>query len=121
MKYKVLAVFLALFFLGLTNAEALDTSNVYAYPVPFNPKYGVKLLKVNTAGGSGYRTNLYVYDINGDLVFSRSYGTGDAVQWNGRNSRGGLVKPGLYVVKVILEDDATGDYGKKLLRILVKY
>jgi flagellar hook assembly protein FlgD len=59
-----------------------------------------------------------VYDINGDLVRTLKGSSGD-VYWNGRNGAGRLVKPGLYIIKVEIEG-SDGNYGKKMLRIIVQ-
>jgi len=105
---------------------ALDMPRVKAYPVPFNPTQdsALKILVPADIGGDVTIT-FSVYDINGDLVTTRSfaaasYAIDSEVIWNGRNSRGSIVKPGLYIIKVIMQNETTGDYGKKIIRILVK-
>ncbi len=105
--------------LTVTAAYAYDTSSIKAYPVPFNPKQG-SVLSIDVP--ASYRVTLTVYDINGDRVTERSYASATSpITWSGRNSRGRIVKPGLYILMIIVENDTNGDYGKKLLRILVKY
>jgi len=99
-----------------TGAFALDMSAVKAYPVPYNPARGTLTI-------DGLPTNIQnriqIFDINGDLVFDRSYPSSD-IKWGGRNNSGKVVTPALYIIKVISEDDS-GGYGKKLIRILVDY
>jgi len=104
------------------NAFALSTKNIIAYPVPFNPKTASnKFITVKDNAGSTYsQFTIEVFDINGDRVREIS-GSGTEVKWNGRNERGSLVKPGLYIIKVTVEDDTSGGYGKKLIRVLVSY
>ena len=92
-----------------------DMSKVYAWPVPFKPKHHTAL-NINNPSGDTVRCT--VYDINGDTVRSFS-GTELKVTWNGRNGAGRLVKPGLYIIKVEI-DDGSGNYGKKMIRIIVQ-
>jgi hypothetical protein len=103
---------------------ALDTGRLIAYPVPYNPKRGARVLTFGFGDAVGEISNLHVkveiFDINGDLVFKRSYGSLPAV-WNGYNARGNLVKPGLYIVKIDVEDTMTHSQGKKIIRVLVNY
>jgi hypothetical protein len=95
---------------------AYDMKNVYAYPVPFNPvKHNT--IKINNPSGDSLK--MTVYDVNGDIVTEKS-GSGTVFHWNGRNNSGRLVKPGLYIIKVEIEN-SSGDYGKKIIRILVDY
>ena len=63
---------------------------------------------------------LDIFDINGDRVISKNLSSLPA-KWNGRNSRGIRVKPGLYIIKVVVENTAEATYGKKIIRILVNY
>jgi len=98
---------------------ALDMTGIIAYPVPFNPqKTKLKIGYAPPAVGS-HLIKVAIHDINGDLVIKKT-GNAFPVIWNGRNSSGKFVKPGLYIVKVEVDDD-TGDYGKKVIRILVDY
>lgn len=96
--------------------------DIIAYPVPFNPKNHNNIQIGFKPGAADIvpvnRINIEVYDINGDRVFSRDYTSLNAV-WNGRNSKGKLVKSGLYIIKISMEDTVTGDYGQKMIRILV--
>lgn len=107
------------FILFSTAVYAYDASLIKAYPVPFNPKVsGVMRIDVP----AGYRVSFIVFDFNGDMVTKRTFtSAASSVSWNGRNNRGSVVKPGLYIIKVVVENDADGDYGKKMIRILVKY
>jgi len=101
-------------------AYAFDLKDLAAYPVPFNPQK--KLLNIDKPGatlGSPHNILVSIYDINGDLVIKKT-GNGFPFIWNGRNSSGRFVKPGLYILKVEV-DDISGDYGKKIIRILVDY
>jgi len=97
---------------------AYDMKNIVAYPVPFNPLN--KILTIGTPGVSEpHIVKIEIYDVNGDTVIQKS-GSGIPFLWNGRNSSGRFVKPGFYMIKIEF-DDETGDYGKKMIRILVDY
>lgn len=98
---------------------SLDVSSVYLYPVPFNPNIHSGGIKI--AIPAAYDVAISVYDVNGDTILERSYSSvnsGDVV-WNGRNGAGNRVSAGLYIVKVEMED-GSGDYGRKVIRVLVK-
>jgi len=111
-----------IFIIMLTFSQSLyafDMKSLAAYPVPFNPQKK-KLTVDNPAASFGaHKIKFSVYDINGDQVLKKSLSS-FPVFWNGRNTGGKLVKPGLYIIKVEIDDD-TGDYGKKVIRILVDY
>ncbi len=99
-----------------SGALALDMSGVRAYPVPYNPARGTLTIdQLPTA----IQNRIQIFDINGDLVFDRSYAA-TTILWGGRNNSGRVVKPGLYIIR-ITSDDGSGGYGKKLIRILVDY
>ncbi len=117
MKKIILPVILTIF---AHTAYAYDMKNIAAYPVPFNPQKN--MLKIGLpAGVSEPHTSvrIEIFDINGDTVMTRSASSLPVI-WNGRNTSGGFVKPGLYMVKIEI-DDNNGDYGKKVIRILVDY
>ena len=102
----------------------INLSGLFAYPVPFNPKKAsTKLIKLDGGPTSGsYSIKMEVFDINGDIVISRSFnGVFANVQWNARNEKGTLVSPGMYIMKLSAEENSTGDFGKKIIRILIAY
>ena len=113
---KMKFVILLMISLGVHSLYAYDMKNVYAYPVPFNPNKHTTI-KINNPSADNLK--MTVYDINGDLVIEKS-SSANPVIWNGRNDSGRLVKPGLYIIKVEIEN-SSGDYGKKMIRILVDY
>jgi flagellar hook assembly protein FlgD len=122
MKFTIMAIML--FFAG-GDLHALSTGNLIAYPVPFNPKKGsVKYITIGNSPSAGAlavdKIIIEVYDINGDPVIKKEFSSTEA-RWNGRNDHGRLVKPGLYIIKVTVENSMTGDFGKKLIRVLIKY
>jgi flagellar hook assembly protein FlgD len=122
MKFAIMAIML---FFAWGDIHALSTKNLIAYPVPFNPKKGsVKYITIGNSPSAGAlavdKIIVEVYDINGDPVIKKEFSSTEA-RWNGRNDNGRLVKPGLYIIKVTVENSMTGDYGKKLIRVLIKY
>ncbi|HNX24608.1 MAG TPA: FlgD immunoglobulin-like domain containing protein [Spirochaetota bacterium] len=100
-------------------AYAFDIKGIAAYPVPFNPQKKTLTIGFPGASSSVHKIKVVIYDINGDLVIEKS-GSQVPLYWNGRNSSGRHVKPGLYILKVEVDDD-DGTYGKKIIRILVDY
>lgn len=103
-------------------AHPLNVHNIIAYPVPFNPR--IQVLKI------GYKPSvppdtvdtvtIEVFDINGDSVFLREYSSlNNPVIWNGYNNSGKRVKPGLYIIKVTVENSQSGERGLRIIRIVV--
>jgi flagellar hook assembly protein FlgD len=95
-------------------------AGVRAYPVPFNPNVTPNMTidypGVTLAG----TVKINIYDINGDLMLSASSSNSLGFTWNGRNDKGRLVAPGMYIIKVEIQNN-DGTYGKKLIRILINY
>lgn len=118
---KLLSVIAVLIFCVITIVplKAYNMKEVIAYPVPFNPKKTILNIG-ETAPVAGYIIRAEIFDINGDRVCEKS-GSNMQLIWNGRDDSGRYVKPGLYIVKVTVENSSTGDYGKKIIRILVDY
>lgn len=104
---------------------AFDMSQIVAYPVPFNFRKATnKYITIdNRSGGPAgtFMINVKVYDINGDDVFSRSFSSFANVKWNGYNNNNKRVMPGLYILKITVEDPATGDHGEKIFRLLINH
>jgi hypothetical protein len=115
-KAKTLIALLLAGCVASTAAFALDMNGVIAFPVPYNPARGPMTIRVPV----GDSIKIQIYDINGDPVYDKSGSNGDNL-WSGRNNSGRKIKPGLYIIKVTAEDSTSGDYGKKLIRILVDY
>ncbi len=97
----------------------INMTGVIAYPVPFNPNVATNM----TIRFDGVTVNgtikINIYDVNGDLLFTQNYSS-SPVTWNGRNTNGRLVAPGMYIIKVELQNN-DGSTGKKLIRILINY
>lgn len=126
MKKLGFLIFLFLFFsfqiFHPREAHPLSVHNIIAYPVPFNPR--IQVLKI------GYKPSvtpdtvdtvtIEVFDINGDSVFLREYSSlNNPVIWNGYNNSGKRVKPGLYIIKVTVENSQSGERGLRIIRIVV--
>ncbi len=119
-KILYLVCFYFIIFTGI--AFPLNIDNVIAYPVPFNPDLHKNLKIANKPGtdaGAVDKVKIEIYDINGDPVFTKEYSTIINILWNGRNNKGRVVGPGLYIIKITLEDSASGEYRQKIIRILV--
>ncbi|MDR3237213.1 MAG: T9SS type A sorting domain-containing protein [Spirochaetia bacterium] len=121
LKRAVLSVLVCLFSGGIAFAD-IDMSNVYAYPVPYNPKKSsMKAIKFDKGVWPSVSSiKMEVFDINGDSVTERTFTTAGDVQWNARNSSGKMVAPGMYIIKLSVED-SNGDFGKKIIRVLIAY
>jgi len=116
MKKMILSLFLIIQAVSLC---ALDMGGFIAFPVPYNPKKGVMKIENKGPAVAPGKGEFIVYDVNGDHVYTKSFSP-DNTYWHGRNTRGEYVKPGLYLIKIEVENNA-GKFGKKVIRILVKY
>lgn len=101
----------------------VDMSKIHAYPVPYNPKKNgaPKTITFTGFSNAACSVKMEVFDINGDPVVTRTFSSAANVRWNARNISGKLVSPGMYIVKLSVEDDGTGDFGKKIIRVLIAY
>lgn len=99
---------------------ALNANNIIAYPVPFYPR--IQTMKIGydpaVAADAVDQIKIEIFDINGDLVLERTMSVLPYI-WNGRNGSGRMVGAGMYIVKVTVENTATGEHGVKIIRILV--
>jgi len=116
-KAGIISVAVLFLLVSASLLHALDMSGVIAYPVPFNPRKDASL---KIANPGTYSMKVEIFDINGDPVCTKS-GSVAFLYWNGRNEKGNYVKPGMYIIKISAENISTGDYGKKIIRILVDY
>ena len=113
---RIICLFAALT-LGV-NLYAVDMKDVIAAPVPFNPNTHT-LSIMNLPNYDSF--TLEVYDVAGDRAVVRTYTVPANVKWNGRNNSGRLVRPGMYILKITARDTVTDAFGRKTIRILVKY
>jgi len=120
MKTRLMTFFISIV-LSAGAGYSADMKYVVAYPVPFNPRSNVLTIGYPSShsGVTSYNVKVEIFDINGDRVAEKKRSL-LPLKWNGRNSGGRMVKPGMYILKVTLENDE-GDYGKKIIRILVDY
>ncbi|MCL2026441.1 MAG: hypothetical protein FWG92_06520 [Leptospirales bacterium] len=125
---KPLSVFFfCLFAVNLAFAN-IDMSGVHAYPVPYNPKKSsVRVIQFKgwpTTSGVA-KVKMEVFDINGDRVLSRTFSPVSTAQWNARNEKGRLVSPGMYIIKLSLDDPGAAEtaenFGRKTIRVLIAY
>lgn len=68
-------------------------SDVYAFPNPVRPDYDGQV----TVTGLMTDSNVKITDLNGNLVY-QARSTGGQLTWNCKNSRGGRVATGIYLV-----------------------
>ncbi len=127
MKYKIVILMLFILLVPLKtdlSAGSIDTTNLIAYPNPFKPQqHGQVTIGYYPDPSDSYAMDIKVYNINGDLVSTISVALASGLYsttWNGRNSRGALVNPGLYMIRVKI-DDINGNSAVKVLRLLVNH
>ena len=77
------------------------------YPVPFNPHQQILTVNYQSGGTAAGRIMFEVFDINGDRVFSGDYSS-FPIKWGGYASSGSRVKPGMYIIKVRVENITAG-------------
>lgn len=128
-KNRLLISAAAVFFV-LSGANLLyagiNMSGVHAYPVPFNPKKSGASKAIALKGFSclDCSVKMEVFDINGDKVVSRTFNIASYEiknAWNARNVSGKLVSPGMYIIKLSVENSSDGDFGQKIIRVLIAY
>jgi hypothetical protein len=117
-KYITITLVIMLCLVALA-AYSYNMIALVAYPVPYNPRFGV--LKIEDRSGVPFnKIRIHIYDVNGHDVYSGMFPGYPAI-WNGRAQTGRMVSPGMYIIKVEAENVLTGLYGKKMLRIIVEY
>ena len=111
---KIIILFLLFTFSGIDSAE------IIAYPVPFDPS--CQTLTVDDKSGEisgNVEITFRIYDIASELVYSRKYNS-FPIKWKGYNNKGGKIAAGFYIIKIDVINDLTGENYKKIIRILVK-
>ncbi len=118
--------FIALFMLLFMGEPlfALHENYIVAGPVPFNPNRQVLNILYEPGAPAHIdpdQLKVEIFDINGDLVFEgqRSGGTVLPFTWSGRNMGGRMVHPGMYIIKLTVENTGTGAFGRRIIRIVV--
>ena len=117
--YRFIVLFAVLF--ACAPLFALNAERIVAWPVPFNPSR--QTLTINYEPGftpsvSPNRVRMEIFDINGDKVFEGEY-PGLAISWGGRNMNGRMVHPGMYIIKLLVEDTNSGRLNRRIIRIVV--
>jgi hypothetical protein len=102
---------------------ALNEGRIVAWPVPFNPSRQVLTIDYapDATPGAPNRVKMEIFDINGDRVYEGEY-TGSnplPISWGGRNMSGRMVHPGMYIIKLTVENTGTGKLGRRIIRIVV--
>ena len=120
---RPIALIIIIFVISTAELSAQNFNSLIAYPVPYRVSRGPLTIGFGSpeAPVANLTVDCTIYDIYGDEVFSRSGGSVRVI-WSGRNNSGRIVKPGLYIIKLKIEDhnDNNKTY-KKLIRIVVDY
>jgi len=126
---NILPALMLLLFTVPAGSQSYNYNKLIAYPVPFKPRVHQKLTVGwgnPEPGPQNGNIKMQIYDINGDTVLNRNISS-LPYYWNGRNGSGRMVSPGLYILKIEVEDlrPAPGDdgykkYSKKIIRIIVQ-
>lgn len=121
-KWTICAIIAAFAVLAVAERlSALNADRIVAWPVPFNPSRQVLTIDFEP-GSTTYAhdsVKIEIFDINGDRVYEGQYSHAMPVRWGGRNMSGTMVHPGMYIIKVTVEDSATGGLGRRIIRIVV--
>ena len=116
-KMKILIILSFGFFSAGLSAKAVDMGDVKAYPNPLAASSQNLTIEKKT-GTFSSNVTMIVYDFNLKKVFEQSSG-GAKIFWNGHNSGGEKVAPGLYFIKLIeIQSDAS--VATKFIKLLIK-
>ena len=93
-------------FLAMTSADITLFDRPHGYPNPFHA--GSEAIWLSYVLGQDAAVKVSIYTLFGDLVREISLGAGarggatglNEVPWDGRNGKGELVRPGVYVAKI---------------------
>lgn len=101
------------------SAKSAPMSPVKAYPNPFSSaSENLTIEKVDKTAWSG-SVKLTVYDFNMKELFSRDYAAPVSIQWNGHDSLGRRLRPGVYFLR--LRQEATDStFSEKYIKVLIK-
>lgn len=100
-------------------ATPTATPGLNIWPNPFNPNYAVPGSKSNGVGVlKAYYvptgTTMSYYSVSGELVNSLGETTPHEIDWDGRNGKGAMVSPGVYIY-VLRNNNTTLLSGKVLV------
>lgn len=119
---KIIFVLISLLIFGVCYAAG---DKFIAFPNPVN--INNQILKISPPSGKTYTNcdvEIYIYDINGRIVYEKKYSTASfsistPFKWKGYKNTGERISQGLYFVKIILTE-SDGEMQKNILRVLVK-
>ncbi len=99
--------------------------NLKNYPNPFSVKSAYTTFRFDhNRSGENLDIHLQIYNGNGAVVketryeMYQSFATADGIEWDGRNSSGEKIRPGIYYYRVIArstEDGASSQQYQKLI------
>lgn len=110
--------FTILIFTIFITTQQLQAKRIIAYPVPLNPKKQNLTINLKESGSTVSNVIIEIFDITGDKVIKKRSNQ-LPVYWNGKNSKGKVVKPGLYIIKISYKNNNSKEI-EEVLRILVK-
>lgn len=90
--------------------------DLIAYPVPFNPVKASLQLRYSKARAP-VSVHIIICDCNGDTVLERDYSSISTFRWKGFNGSGEKVSSGLYIIRVLWEDPASGNMKTDSVRV----
>jgi uncharacterized repeat protein (TIGR01451 family) len=92
-----------------SNTESVSVGDIVVYPNPFNPKASVGgMLKFANIPSGG---RIFVYTISGEMIITYE-ARNPIVYWNGTNSWGKVVSPGVYYYVITWNDGKNSSTGK---------
>lgn len=122
MKKSIKHILAISFMLTSSVAFSLNADKIVAWPVPFNPNRHVLTIdyapEFQKDVPAPDKIHLAIFDINGDKVFENSYSS-LPIYWYGRNMRGNVVQPGLYIIRLIVEQSSLGTFQRRTIRVVI--
>jgi hypothetical protein len=117
MKYKsCLLLCGCILFMFARAGHAYHSKGIILWPIPYYP--GIGVVQINDFAGVAFNNvKMKIYNIDGDEVYSSRW-PGYPAMWNGRNSDGDRVDPGMYTVKIESNNIFNGLRGTKTVSIL---
>ncbi|MCX7678404.1 MAG: hypothetical protein N2316_04220 [Spirochaetes bacterium] len=120
---KVIRLLIPIIFICIFHSTyALNASRIVAWPVPFNPNR--HFLTIDYAPESQRdvpapdKIQMTIFDVNGDRVFESWYSS-LPIYWYGRNTEGKVVHPGMYIIRLVVEQSSLGTLERRTIRIAV--
>jgi len=111
-----LLVCVCILFLYSRAGYSYHANGIILWPIPYNPGIGVMQIR-DFSGVNFNNVKMKVYSVDGEEVYSSRW-PGYPVFWNGRNSDGYRVDPGMYTVKIEANDIFSGLHSTKTVNVL---